>query len=168
QQLASVLDDEQLIVLDHASGRGFVLTMSGIGDNFQLHTLLADRLIGNRIRGLLPGERPTRAWVDAATCGNPRTVSGEPVLRRFRLFDGHGGYVAPEGIPADIRPLDGVRVLVLHPPRGSFGWVNGRVFEQMEPSLRLDRRLSRREAAGWLGRITPARETDLIAPVQAP
>ncbi|MFE7394802.1 hypothetical protein ACFU9K_47660, partial [Streptomyces sp. NPDC057582] len=83
-------------------------------------------------------------------------------------FDGHGSYVAPEGDPADIRPLGGVRVLVLHPPRGSFGWVNGRVFEQMEPSLRLDRRLSRQEAADWLARVAPARETDLMAPVQAP
>jgi hypothetical protein len=36
--LTAVLDDEPLIVLDPASGRGFRLTMSGIGDNFQLHT----------------------------------------------------------------------------------------------------------------------------------
>lgn len=46
--LTQVLDDEPLVVLDHASGRGFRLTMSGIGDNFQLHTLLADRLSGRR------------------------------------------------------------------------------------------------------------------------
>ncbi|MET7518733.1 hypothetical protein ABZS88_35890, partial [Streptomyces sp. NPDC005480] len=43
----------------------------------------------------------------------------------------------------------GVATLVLHPLRGWFGWVNGRVFEQMEPSLGLDRRLSRQEAANW-------------------
>jgi len=41
--LALVLDDEPLIALDRVSGRGFQLTMSGIGDNFQLSTLLADR-----------------------------------------------------------------------------------------------------------------------------
>ena len=41
--LTLVLDDEPLIVLDPDSGRGFHLTMSGIGDNYQLHTLLADR-----------------------------------------------------------------------------------------------------------------------------
>jgi hypothetical protein len=34
---AQVLDDEPLVVLDSATGRGFRLTMSGIGDNFQLH-----------------------------------------------------------------------------------------------------------------------------------
>lgn len=32
-QLASVLDDEPLTVLDPASGNGYALTMSGIGDN---------------------------------------------------------------------------------------------------------------------------------------
>ncbi len=42
--LTLVLDDEPLIVLDPDSGRGFQLTMSGIGDNYQLHTLLANRL----------------------------------------------------------------------------------------------------------------------------
>ena len=42
--LTLVLDDEPLIVLDPDSGCGFQLTMSGIGDNYQLHTLLADRL----------------------------------------------------------------------------------------------------------------------------
>ncbi|MFC8721071.1 hypothetical protein [Kitasatospora sp. NPDC057198] len=163
-QLAAVLDDEPLIVLDPGSGRGFALTMSGVGDNFQLHTLLADRLIGSRLRGLLPGEPPARSWVAAATGGSPRTAPDDPVLRRFRLFDGHGRYVAPEGIPADIRPLDGVRVLVLHPPRGRFGWTSGRVFEHLVPSLRLERRLPRQEAAAWLRRTAPAREDDLLAP----
>jgi hypothetical protein len=67
--LALVLDDEPLIVLDPASGRGFRLTMSGIGDNFQLHTLLADRLCGaDGIPGLVPRRangwtrQPMRRW----------------------------------------------------------------------------------------------------------
>ncbi|MFB7946881.1 hypothetical protein ACFC6L_18430 [Kitasatospora phosalacinea] len=155
QQLAAVLDDEPLVVLDRDTGRGFALTMSGIGDNFQLHTLLADRLIGSRLRGLLPGERPASSWVAAATRGNPRTAADDPVFRRFRLFDGHGGYVAPEGVPADVRPFDGVRVLVLDPPGEPFGWTVGRVFEGLAPALRLERRLSREEAAAWLGRVAP-------------
>ncbi len=56
-ELTWVLDDEPLLVLDRASGRGFRLTMSGIGDNFQLHTLVADRVTGSSRRGLLPGVR---------------------------------------------------------------------------------------------------------------
>jgi hypothetical protein len=54
-----VLDDEPLIALDPASGRGYRLTMSGVGDNHQLHTPLADRLltpgVSTAIRPSLPG-----------------------------------------------------------------------------------------------------------------
>ncbi|GAA2015127.1 hypothetical protein GCM10009839_07870 [Catenulispora yoronensis] len=138
--LTLVLDDEPLIVLDQGSGRGFRLSMSGVGDNIQLHTLLADRLIGP---GRLDGERPLDSWVAAATTGVPGPFPGvgsDPIWRRFRLFDGHGAYVHPEGWPADIEPLNnGTRVLVLHPPRGNYGWTNGRTYEH-----------------------APARETDLM------
>lgn len=160
--LASVLDDEPLIVLDSGTGRGFALTMSGVGDNFQLHTLLADRLIGDPAEGLLPGERPDPAWVRAAATGDPGLGPDNPVMRRFRLFDAQGAYVFPEGVPADIPAVDGVRVIVLHPPKGRFGWANGRVYEHMESALVLDRPLDPRESALWLSRTLPARETDLM------
>lgn len=162
--LALVLDDEPLIALDPATARGFRLTLGGVGDNFQLHTLLADRLIGDPAEGLLPGERPEPAWVAAATDAAPGPFPAPAsIRRRFRLFDGHGAYVWPEGRPADIEPLDGTRVVVLHPPNGRFGWQNGRVYQHMAPTLTLDRVMDRAEAAHWLSRVAPARETDLMA-----
>jgi hypothetical protein len=96
-----VLDDEPVVVLDPASGRGFRLTMSGVGDNFQLHTLPADRMIGDVGRGLLTGVRPETAWVAAATDA-PAEVAGKPIERRFRLFDAAGEYVASESHPSEI------------------------------------------------------------------
>ncbi|MEY9912898.1 hypothetical protein ABIA35_009165 [Catenulispora sp. MAP12-49] len=157
--LSVVLDDEPLIVLDPSSGRGFRLTMSGVGDNHQLHTLLADRLMGP---GLLDGERPGDAWVAAASTAHPTPPGNDPIYRRFRLFDGTGAYVYPEGRPADIERLNGMRVLVLHPPRGNYGWLNGRTYEHMESQLDLDGELTPVEAGDWLARIAPARETDLM------
>lgn len=65
--LTAVLDDEPVVVIDDATGRGFLLTMSGVGDNCQLHTLLADRLIGDPGPWLLAGERPAPEWVAVAT-----------------------------------------------------------------------------------------------------
>jgi hypothetical protein len=56
--LSAVLDDEPVVVIDHATGRGYRLSMSGVGDNFQLHTLLADQLIGDPGQGMVPGQRP--------------------------------------------------------------------------------------------------------------
>lgn len=62
----------------------------------------------------------------AATDAPSRRPLTDPILRRFRLFDGLGSYVFPEGRPADIAPLDGTRVVVLHDPLGRFGWTGGR------------------------------------------
>jgi hypothetical protein len=161
--LSLVCDDEPLIVLDPVSGRGFRLTMSGVGDNYQLHTLLAVRLLGRGHGGLLDTARPKPQWVQAATVGSPRpSDEREPIMRRFRLFDGHGAYVYPEGWPADIVPLDGVRVLTLRPPKGDFGWMQGRSYVDMVPTLTLDGELEPADAAHWLSRIAPARETDLM------
>ena len=157
-----VLDDEPLVVLDPASGRGFRLTMSGVGDNFQLHTLLADRLSGHDgIPGLEP---PPHDWVaeatDAPLVSHPGT---DPIVRRFRLYDGTGSYVYPEGRPADIGMTAGMRVLVIHPPNGMYGWANARTYAHMTPTLTLDTALTPGEAADWLGRIAPANETDMMA-----
>ena len=161
--LCLVCDDEPLIVLDPTSGRAFQLTMSGVGDNYQLHTLLADRLIGPGRGGVLEGERPEPAWVQAATTGPTGSFDpSTPITRRFRLFDGRGNYVYPEGWPADIEPLDGVRVLVLHPAKGAYGWKNGRAYVSMVPALTFDREVKSDEAAHWLSRIVPARETDVM------
>jgi hypothetical protein len=168
--LALVLDDEPLVALDHASGRGFGLTMSGVGDNFQLHTLLADRLsrLPGRRDSLPALEPPKRGWVAAATDGEVRRPASDPILRRFRLFDGHGAYVFPEGRPADIEPLDGTRVLVLHPPLAPLGWTGGRFYEHLPPVLTLDRELDPAEAAGWLSRVAPAVQDDLMAHGRVP
>jgi hypothetical protein len=156
--LTLVLDDEPMIVLDPGSGRGFQLTMSGIGDSYQLHTLLADRLAA-RVPGLEP---PERSWVAAATDSPPILPGGGVIQRRCRLFGGYGSYVYPEGHPADIQPLDGARVLVLHPPLGRFTWSAGRTYEHMRPTLTLDRELDPAETASWLARAAPARENDLM------
>ncbi|MFJ4844590.1 MULTISPECIES: hypothetical protein [unclassified Streptomyces] len=161
--LAAVLDDEPLVVLDPRARRGYALTMGGVGDNGQLHILLADRLIGDPGRGMVTGDRPERSWVDAATDGDPRLGPHAHAIRAFRLFDGKGNYVSPEGIPADIEPLDGTRVLVLHPANGTYGFGAGRVFEHMTPALRLERILEASEAERRLGRLSPAVEDDFMA-----
>ncbi len=66
RKLLQILDNEELIVLHPALRRGYRVRISGIGDNFQLHTLLADALIGDPAQGWLPGERPDPVVVAAA------------------------------------------------------------------------------------------------------
>ncbi len=96
--LLRVLDDEPPIVLHRASGAGFRVTVSGIGDNFQLHTLLAAALLGTH----LPGGRPPAAEIAAASDGDPAPPGGirghfNLADRRRRTTGGGGGPLVEHG-----------------------------------------------------------------------
>jgi hypothetical protein len=153
--LAAVLDNEPLVVIDPGARRGYALTMSGVAHNGQLYILLADRLIGDPDHGLVAGEAPARRWVEAATSGSPFLGSDTPAMTAFHLLDGHGTHIRADGVPADIEPLDGARVLVLHPLKQQCVMTAGRMFEHMTPALHLDRILERAETESWLIRLAP-------------
>jgi hypothetical protein len=153
--LLLVLDDEPLTVLHRPTGRGYRVTISGIGDNFQLHTLLAAHLIGAKSRGLLPGKPPGAAAVAAASDGEDLTPAGG-ITGQFNLVDAYGGWIWNEGRPADIPRLEGERVVVLDPPPYQRSWNAGRVYPLMRPSLTVDRILAADEAARWLSVVKPS------------
>lgn len=109
------------------------------------------------------GDRPARSWVEAATGGDPRFGPEAPAIRCFHLFDRQGACISPGGVPAGIGTLDGTRLLVLHPPNGTYALDVGRVFEHMVPELRLDRIPDPVETGRWLALSAPAVENDLMA-----
>ncbi|GAB3939615.1 hypothetical protein GCM10027614_22130 [Micromonospora vulcania] len=96
--LLLVLDDETLVVLHRASRRGYRMTISGVGDNFQLHTLLAATLIGDESQGLVPGQRPSAAEIAAASDGEDLTPAGG-IRGTFNLVDALGEWIWNEGRP---------------------------------------------------------------------
>jgi hypothetical protein len=147
--LLRVLDDEGLVVAHRESGRVFELTMSGVGDNIQLHVLLAAALIGD---DRIPGERPDPAWVAAATDGMMMPEGG--VRTQFDLTDASGAPIWAEGRPADIPVVDGRRVIVLDRPSYSRAYNVGRLYPLMVPELTADRALPADEAAAWLARFS--------------
>ncbi len=71
RDVLAVLDNEELVVLHPALQWGYRIRISGIGTNFQLHTLLADALIGDPTQGLLPGTRRS----PGRCCGQGWTLS---------------------------------------------------------------------------------------------
>lgn len=143
-----VLDDEPLVVLHRESGTGFALRMSGIGDNFQLHTLLAGVLVGGKH---VPGEAPSEREV--AVC---RDADGMvPTTGAFNLVGADGTWIFNEGTPTDIALVDGVRLLVLDPSPYRRSWDAGRFFPGMRGDLVLERVLGAEEAAGWFGKVAP-------------
>ncbi|SEG93486.1 hypothetical protein SAMN05444920_108132 [Nonomuraea solani] len=148
----AVLEDEHLIVLHRETGRGYEVVIGGVGDNFQLHTLLADAVSGPAAEGLIEGVRPEPEWVLAATAGPPGT---EPVRGQFNLVDAYGKWIWNEGLPAHIPFLDRVRVVVLDPPPYERSWSPGRRYPMMRATVRLKRILPADEAAAWTARLTP-------------
>lgn len=145
---------DPLTVLHRPTGRGYRVVISGIGDNFQLHTLLAARLIGDEARGFLPGERPSAVEIAAATDG-PDLTPADGITGVFNLVDRFGDWIWNEGRPADIPRLEGERVVVLDPPPYLRSWNAGRVYPLMRPSLEVQRVLAAGEAERWLGLVKP-------------
>lgn len=157
--LMGVLDDETLIVLHRRTGFGYQVRISGIGDNFQLHTLLAATLSGPASDGLLEGVRPEPSWIAAATDGDLEPPDG-PIRGQFNLVDAYGKWIWNEGVPADIPELDGRRVVVLDPPPYQRSWHIGRAYPLMVPEIGLDRVLPADEAAGWLAKVAGSATPD--------
>ncbi len=174
QMLLRVLDNEELVVLYPKLGRGYRVQISGIGDNFQLHTLLADALIGDPEQGWLPGKRPDPRIVALAKDqpfseedAESLTAEGSFNLVNWQglqpdgtlpegLQGGHQHWIWNEGVPADIAPFEGTRVILLSPPPYERTWNAGRVFPGMKAELQVLEILAPEQVQDWLRRIARA------------
>ncbi|RFS86121.1 hypothetical protein D0T12_05700 [Actinomadura spongiicola] len=152
--LLRVLDDERLLVLDRESRKGWTVTIGGIGDNFQLHILLAGALIG-RPDGL-PGDRPApeivACFLDADVPPGPPVISSP-----WNLVDAHGEWIWNEGVPADIPVVNGTRVIVIDPPSYERSFPAGRRFPLMPATLQVNADHLPENLAGWWQHIAPAK-----------
>jgi hypothetical protein len=150
--LLRVLDGERLLVLDRASGRGWTVVIGGIGDNFQLHTLLAAELIRP---GRLSGQAPDPRWAACSLDGDV-TPDTPAVTGRWNLVDADGAWIWNEGVPADIPLVDGARVVVLDPPAYERSWSPGRRFPLMPASIIVEAEHEPAALGGWWQRVSPA------------
>jgi hypothetical protein len=172
--LAAILQviDEELLVLHPPQRRGYRVRISGIADNLQLNTLLADALIGPHARGLLQGKRPDPRTVAAAR-DKPATQYTPAAEGYFNLWAWHGlkpnrtlpeptsgseHWVWLEGTPADIPEFEGQRLLLLGPPPMERRWTPGRRFPAMPGELTLLETLAPDEVEDWLNRLARARK----------
>ena len=153
-ELLRMAEVSRVLVLDRASWRGFRVRFDGVGDNFQLHTLLADALIGKE--GLrLPGTRPDPRWVAASLDGTVDPLA-DVVRGEWDLVGGDGTWVGNEGYPGDIPQVDGERVLVLEPQSLLHSWRAGRRHPHIHGALTVLAELHPDETASWWARIHPA------------
>ncbi len=168
--LLGVLDGEELLVLHPELGRGYRVRIGGVADNFQLHTLLADALIGDPDAGLLPGTRPDPRVAAAARDRevDPSAETAEGVFNLVNwpglrpdgaLEDGVGDssfWIWNEGTPRDIPAFEGVRVVLLGLPPYTRTWNAGRQFPTMPARVDVIDILAPTDAHAWLQRIAAA------------
>jgi hypothetical protein len=170
--LLQVLDDEQLMVLHPGLRRGYRLRIRGIANNYQLHTLLADALIGDPAEGWVPGRRPDPRVVAAAR-NQLADRSARAAAGVFDLFAWHGleadgtidhvpiespHWIRNRALPADIPAFEGLRVLLLRPISSPRTWNADRTFEGMAADLRVLEVLNADSVRQWLDRFLRALE----------
>ena len=154
KELLQMAEVDTILVLDRASWRGFRIRFDGIGDNFQLHTLLADALIGKEGRRL-PGTRPDPRWT-ASCLDAPVDPLADMVQGEWDLVGADGTWVGNEAHPRDIPVVDGERVLVLEPQTLVQSWRAGRRHPHIQGSLEVLEELGQGEVTAWWARIHPA------------
>ncbi|WTX95320.1 hypothetical protein OG234_09925 [Streptomyces sp. NBC_01420] len=150
----AVLNDEPVIVLHRPTGQGFEIRVDGIGDNFQLHTLLAHVLVGG---GHVPGTAPSPESVRLATSPEPAQGESDAVATGFfELLAPDGTRIWNEGLPDDIPVVDGRRLLVLDTPSYTRTWNADRFFPHLPGRAELIRVLPSDETETWYAHTSPA------------
>ncbi|MDX6741876.1 hypothetical protein [Actinocorallia sp. A-T 12471] len=150
QELRRVLDGEPLLVLHRPSRQGWTVTMRGVTDNFQLHTLLAGLLVGVDLLGRPPHPGWVAAFSDGAADAALPQVEGW-----WDLADAHGEAVWNEGVPADIPLLGDTRVLVLDPLSRPGQWPEGRRHPEVPGLLTLDATYHPDDLLAWWPVLKP-------------
>ncbi|MEH0547232.1 hypothetical protein QA802_30325 [Streptomyces sp. B21-105] len=143
----AILDDEPLVVLHRPTGTGFEVRIGGIGDNFQLHTLLAHVLVGG---GHVAGIEPSAESVRLAMDPEPAQGRTEAVATgAFELLAPDGERIWNEVLPDDLPVVEGHRLLVLDEPIYQRSWNADRFFPMLPGAVELTRVLSADEVQTW-------------------
>lgn len=143
----AILDDEPLVVLHRPTRTGFEVRIGGIGDNFQLHTLLAHVLVGG---GHVPGTAPSAESVRLAMDPEPaQGHTGTVATGAFELLAPGGERIWNEGLPDDIPVVEGHRLLVLDEPMHPRSWNADRFFPMLPGTVELTRVMSADEVQTW-------------------
>jgi hypothetical protein len=171
--MLQVLDNELLLVLHVELKKGFDVRISGISDNFQLHTLLEGAIIGPPAQGWVEGVAPSARAVAECRDASVDQRGGDNVTGAFNLWnwtglqsdgalpEGHkkdvsAQWIWNEGCPAEIIPFQGRRIVLLGPPPYQRHWRAGRQFHGMPGELAVERTLDVATVCEWLDRLRKA------------
>ncbi|WTW97973.1 hypothetical protein OG216_33605 [Streptomycetaceae bacterium NBC_01309] len=154
RHLLKMFEAEPLVVVHRPTGTAYRMRMSRLGDNFQLHTLLAHHLVGG---GHVPGSAPSADAVAAVRDADVSPDAPPQTVGSFNLCAADGTWIWNEGCPADIPVVDGERLLILDPPTYERSWKSFRFYPHITGDLVLEKVLDRAEAAAYLAKAAPPR-----------
>ncbi len=174
--------EEELVILAPALGMGWRVKIGGVGDNFQLHALISGLLVGPRKDGKYPGRvsthdqepepgpgiplkpRATATQLNAPCAGREPGFTSRIQLWNWTALQGdgtlpadpikaHDHFIWNEGVPADILPFEGTRIVLLGDSTIQRNWNGGRLFPFMEATFEIVETMDPAAARGWLDRI---------------
>jgi hypothetical protein len=161
-KLLVVADDQPIVAVHPELRRGYLVRISGISHNFQLHILLADALIGNPEEGHLPCPRPDPQQV-AMMKNQPFDPDAPPAQASFHLQTWHA--IRPdrthdtdpmahvlwhEGTPADIPAVKGMPVVVLSPATLPRSWRAPRDWSELHGEVVIEQNYTPAQVEGIL------------------
>jgi hypothetical protein len=158
-KMLAVLHDESILVIEPATKLGFVGRMSGVADNFQLHTLLMG-VFPHKNPQFIPrvsepalqvarGTGPHQA--EESVKGHWNLCTWRSVLPSLELMqDASQHWIWGEGIPMDIPVFEGHRVVLLGPASYQRSWGSSRQFGHLLADIRITQRLAPKEIESWL------------------
>lgn len=172
-QTLRIADDETLLVVAPAVGRGWRVAVDAMPSNAELYILLADALVGDPKKGRLAGKRPNARAVAAIREGAHPPKSASSVVLPFHLVawtalhadgslppadpDENDHWIWMEGIPADIPVAPGnERVVLIQDAPYSRPIPVAPSFESLRPDVRLVAELSPAEVERTLVKLGKA------------
>ncbi len=168
RKLLPVLDNEPLVVIDPARGVGVAARMSGVADNFQLHTLLMStfprrwyerRRVSNPAVAVAMGLGPQQTEEVITGCWNlyqAAALGPESRIAATQRTDPRH-WIWGEGTPNDLSVINGHRVVLLGTASYVRTWPSVRLFSSLKAGLHDMQRLDKagvREWLAWIGERT--------------
>ncbi len=169
-----VLDPNQkLLVIHPETRRGWRFAFTDITTNLELYVLFLDMIVGDPSKGLLKAGKPNPRAVRALTDPDYEvktppevnipfhTVQWTGLLPdgtlRISAVDRHAHHwVWLDGVPLDVVPFQGERVILLAPPVMKRSEVVEPAFSALSPSVKLTGKLSQAEVDRLMAKMTRA------------
>ena len=156
--MLAVLHEAPFVAIEPSSGKAVGGRISGVSENFQLHTLLMDafdRPVDPEVLAIARGDGPQQGDREVAGAWNLYTYRA---LRDGRLPEPDasqsGEWIWNEGVPAVIPEIDGTRVILLGEPLYERTWDAVRTFPALRATLDPSA-LSQQDARAWLDPSPP-------------